>query len=259
LRLEVFSRAPQTTPRPSPLLFVHGILHSAWYWEKFLGVFAARGYEAHALSLSGHGNSPGNIRWIRSPQLIRDVAEVAARFSSPPIVIGHSMGAYITQKYLETHSAPAAVLLASVPHFGAIPATMRFFAHHPLQLLKCVLTLDMRPIVESPQLAREILYWRDTPEAIVAANFARLQGDSFFTYLDLMALNLPRPGRIKTPMLVIGSEHDGIFTPGEIAATAKRYGADLHIFPNMGHNLILDVGWENVAEKIAVWLDARGL
>ena len=50
--LEIFSHSPAKPTKPVPLLFVHGAFCGAWIWaEKFLPWFAARGYEAHAISL----------------------------------------------------------------------------------------------------------------------------------------------------------------------------------------------------------------
>jgi hypothetical protein len=256
--LEVISQPAHGDAKPTPLLFVHGLWHGAWCWDDgFLAYFAARGYHAHAVSLSGHGSSPGAIRWIRSPRLIRDVIDTAERLPNRPVLIGHSMGGYIVQKVLERYTAPAAVLVASLPHYGALPATLRFARRHPLAFVKTNVTLNMRPVVETPALAREHLFWRGTPDAIVAANFPRLQDDSYVLYLDMLALNLPRTRKIKTPMLVLGGAEDGIFKPGEIRATGAAYDAETHIFPNMGHNLMSDAGWENVAAAIAAWLESR--
>ena len=61
--LEVRSRrAVRDNGRP-PLLFVHGGYCDGWCWEPhFLPWFAAHGYESHALSLRGHGQSwPGTL------------------------------------------------------------------------------------------------------------------------------------------------------------------------------------------------------
>jgi alpha-beta hydrolase superfamily lysophospholipase len=42
------------------LLFIHGAYTAAWCWEEhFLPFFAEAGYAAYALSLSGHGATPG--------------------------------------------------------------------------------------------------------------------------------------------------------------------------------------------------------
>ena len=45
---------PERRSRRKPLLFVHGELAGSWLWERYLGYFAARGWEGHALNLRNH-------------------------------------------------------------------------------------------------------------------------------------------------------------------------------------------------------------
>ena len=45
---------PERRSRRKPLLFVHGELAGSWVWERFLGYFAGRGWEGHALNLRNH-------------------------------------------------------------------------------------------------------------------------------------------------------------------------------------------------------------
>src|ERR1700722_19044822 len=120
-KLEIISKLP-SSPRPAPpILFVHGAWHAAWCWDEFfLSYFAANGFEAHALSLRAHGASEGRTQLHRSRirHYVEDVAAVAAGFSSAPILVGHSMGGFVVQKFLETQSSPAAFLLASIPPTG---------------------------------------------------------------------------------------------------------------------------------------------
>lgn len=59
MKLEVITEHSQLLSHSTPLLFIHGAWHGAWCWEKFLSYFAEHGYESHALSLRGHGNSEG--------------------------------------------------------------------------------------------------------------------------------------------------------------------------------------------------------
>ena len=115
MNLEVITQQPKTNSGLTPLLFVHGMCCSAFVWENFLPFFAENGYEAQALSLRGHGASDGRdrLRLIRTAEYVEDVAQVAGQCHSAPVLIGHSMGGYVIQKYLERHTAPAAVLLAS--------------------------------------------------------------------------------------------------------------------------------------------------
>jgi alpha-beta hydrolase superfamily lysophospholipase len=61
----------------------------------------------------------------------------------PPVLVGHSMGGMIVQKYLESNGAPAALLLASAPPQGVVGATARVAFRHPLAFLKGILTMSM--------------------------------------------------------------------------------------------------------------------
>src|ERR1039457_4121859 len=121
MKLEIISKYPAGNSHSTPLLFVHGAWHGAWCWdEHYLDYFAQKGFEAHAVSLRGHGLSDGHksLKWARIADYVSDVAIAARQLPSAPVVIGHSMGGFVVQKYLETHFAPAAVLLASAPTRG---------------------------------------------------------------------------------------------------------------------------------------------
>ena len=50
----VESWLPERRSRRKPLLFVHGELTGSWVWERYLGYFAGRGWEGHALNLRNH-------------------------------------------------------------------------------------------------------------------------------------------------------------------------------------------------------------
>ena len=45
---------PSVGRAASRCLFVHGELAGSWLWERYLGYFAARGWEGHALNLRNH-------------------------------------------------------------------------------------------------------------------------------------------------------------------------------------------------------------
>src|SRR5215475_7909254 len=128
MHLEMISKYPLKNSHRAPLLFVHGTLHTAACWDvHFLDYFAQHGYATHALNLRGHGNSEGRekLRWTRIADYVEDVANAVQQLPSPPILIGHSMGGFIIQKYLEEHDAPGAVLLSSPPPVGLLGTIFR--------------------------------------------------------------------------------------------------------------------------------------
>jgi pimeloyl-ACP methyl ester carboxylesterase len=263
LRLEVITRRPPSEPRPTPLLFVHGAWHGAWCWDvHFLPYFAQQGYVCHALSLRGHGGSQNNksLRFTRIGDYVDDVAQVANTLERPPVVVGHSMGGFVVQKYLEKHDAPGGVLLASAPPTGTIPALLRYAGRHPLTLLKDTLTLSLRYSVATPELVRDAFFSAEMPPEKVRAYSERMQDDSFTVIaFDAAALHLVKPQQIKAPILVLGAERDTIFTNDEMEATARAYHTTAEILPNMAHDMMLEAGWQGVADRIVGWLGERGL
>src|ERR1700721_1001285 len=119
--LEVIDKGCISESHRVPLLFVHGAWHGAWCWdEHFLGYFSERGFSAHAVSLRGHGESEGKegLRSVRLSDFVEDLKQTVDSLPATPILIGHSMGGFVVQKYLERSRVPLAVLLASVPPTG---------------------------------------------------------------------------------------------------------------------------------------------
>lgn len=260
--LEVIDVGGTTEAHPAPLLFVHGAWHGAWCWEgDFLNFFADRGYRAVALSLRGHGNSPTvkPLRTCTVADYVDDIAAVAGSLPRPPVVIGHSMGGFFVQKYLEGHPAPAGVLLASMPPQGNLGSGLRWLRAHPWHFAKMLITARSLPYISTPQLARERFFSAHTPETRVVAHAARLQEESVRVGVDCLVLNRPRPRRVRTPLLVLGAVEDGAHTQQEVRATARAYRTEAEFFAGMGHNMMAEQGWEAVAGRIDGWLTGRGL
>jgi pimeloyl-ACP methyl ester carboxylesterase len=229
------------------ILLVHGAWHGPWCWDAFAARLRDAGHEVRAVALRDHPPSgPGRLR-----HRIRDYVEdlAAAVGPGPVFLVGHSMGGLVVQKYLERSPAAGAVLLAPVPKAGALGITLRFLARHPLVLAKVNLVRRLGPVVGTPALAREMLFTPDTPQSIVDSVVTRLQDESYRAYLD-MIVSRPRPRRVTTPVLVLAGGRDGIFTVAEQRATARAYRTTAEIFDSMGHNLMVEPGWEHVADRV---------
>jgi pimeloyl-ACP methyl ester carboxylesterase len=263
MNLEIITRKPKTGgARPTPLLFVHGAWHGAWCWDEyFLSYFADKGYLARALSLRGHGKSEGRerLRWTSIRGFVADVAQVADDFANPPVIIGHSMGGLVVQKYLEKHDAPAGVLLAPIPPHGYLPGMARAGIRHPLALIKSIVMADPYHLVSTPKLARDALFSADLPAEKVEKYFKGIQQETFLGVFDVTLFYLPRPKRVKTPLLVLGAANDKVFTAREIEGTGRAYHTQAEIFPNMAHDMMLEINWRAVADRIIAWLQERGI
>lgn len=257
IQLEVISREPYEQRYEAPLLFVHGTGHAAWCWDEyFLPFFATKGFSAHAISLRGHGNSEGRekLKWTSVADYVDDVFQVASGLPSAPVVIGHSLGGLVVQKYLEKHSAPAAILVAPSPSEGMFLSGLRLMLMNPGLMAKITLKQDYAVMFGTPELAKKFLFSQDMSIDSVAKYSSRFGSESFRANLE-MIYNLPDPEKINTPVLVVGAENDALLAPGKIEKTAHTLNADLKIFPDIAHDMMLERGWESVAEHMATWLD----
>jgi len=269
-KLEVISRVPQAkasaangeNARKTPLLFVHGAYTAAWCWdEHFLPFFAESGYFCHAVSLSGHGASRGreHLDSFGIDQYVEDVAEVVAKLPAAPVLIGHSMGGIVAQKYLERHEAPAVVLMASVPPQGLWGAALGIAFQKP-GLLR-----DLNNLLDGTQVSletlREAMFSQPIDESDLARFYRRMQPESHRAIWDMTLFNLPLRSRMMhlPPFLVLGAQHDHLIPSSQVEMTARTYGVEAEIFPDMGHGLMLERDWRKVALRILAWLGEQGL
>jgi non-heme chloroperoxidase len=256
--LEVLARTPSGPSKSAPLLFVHGAFAGAWCWEEhFLPFFAEAGFASYAVSLSGHGGSRGRERLdhLAIADYVADLAEVVGRLPVPPVLIGHSMGGFVVQKYLERHEAAGAVLMCSVPPQGLMSAAFGMMFSHP------GLFRDLNTLMSGGQVAldslREALFAQPIGMDDLARFYRWSQPESHRAIWDMSLFDLPHPSRIagRLPMLVLGAEHDHLMPPSTAELTARSYGVEAEIFPGMGHGLMLERDWRKVAQRMLGWLE----
>jgi pimeloyl-ACP methyl ester carboxylesterase len=251
-RLEVLTRAPAISRDAPPLLFVHGAWHGAWCWdEHFLEYFSQRGFWAHAVSLRGHGESEGKerLRFLRMSDFVEDLEQTVASLPATPILIGHSMGGFVVQKYLEGRQVPLAFLLASIPPRGAWRVALRRLREH--------LTVSLWPLVSDPEKARRSLFSPEMPRSESAKHHLRLQDEAVLAYLDCLLFNPVSTRLVSGPLVVMGAERDRMIGRAEVEMTAETYGVEPIIAPDCAHDMMLDPGWRRVAGLIAREIETR--
>ena len=259
--LEVIDKGSVSESHPVPLLFVHGACSSAGIWDDhFLNFFTDKGYQAVALSLRGHGASSLSkpLKSCSFADYVNDVHAVVVKLSSPPVLIGHSMGCWVVLNYLQMHRAPAGVLMAPGTSQGLRRWAFRTMLRHPWLVLRSNTFGNPVDLFNTPALAREFLFSAHTPESIVKSCAARLEPESTRAAREA-ANRLPDARLVTAPMLVLGAKDDGSRIDGDASAVARIYHADAEIFPDMGHVMMLEPGWQAVAERIDSWLVANGL
>lgn len=252
--IEHIIQRPTQQTHQTPLLFLHGSWHGAWCWELFLDDFCSRGYEAHAISLPGHGKSSlykGHINRYSYDDYMQCCQVEIEKIKPTPVVIGHSLGGAILQTYLEDHSLPGAALLASIPAAGFLRPFLRMAWAYPWQAFKA--GRNGYAMVEKPEMAARFFLSRET-QMDIGAFHARLVPESATVSMRVLKPVLLCPEKVKSPVLVVAGGKDFTISVDEQRRTAKALGAKFAVIPEGSHNLMMEPGWQNAANIIDSWI-----
>ena len=256
--IEVITQRPAGAARGAPLVFVHGAYVGAWCWDElFLPFLAARGHACHALSLRGHGGSRSDAAAAMAglDEYVEDVANVVGGLDAAPVLIGHSMGAAVIQRALRRCPARAAVLMAPVPPEGVMASAWLLAVRDPALFAEINLMQHAHPHFGSVETLRRALFAGAVAPKRLLTYFRLAQPESPRAILDLSwpqySWIAREPG---VPVLVLGAERDMFFPPLLVQSTGRLWGVAPEFFPDLGHAMMLDEGWEAVAGRIAGWL-----
>ena len=258
--LYIESWLPERRSRRKPLLFVHGELAGSWAWERFLGYFAGRGWEGHALNLRNHHwSQTADPAELSFESFVDDVGAAIDRLGASVVVVGHGMGALLALKAAERHPVSGLVLVGP-----ELPADVREATEPHL-------------IREIPELfGPSLLGWATLPEKLQRdhrdlslADVLRVQhlmgqkphesGRARRTMLRGVKVD---PARLaEVPKLVIGGGLDRDVPVDVAERLATWLGAEFEPFGAHSHyGLILgEEGYGQVADSIRGFLEAHRL
>lgn len=244
-----------------PLVFVHGGYATAGCWDAyFLPWFSDRGFDCHALDLAGHGAS-GNREQLHAFGLddyADDLAQVLGELDEPAILIGHSMGSTVVERFLERKLARAAVLMAPVPPSGILGATMKIALTEPGFFDQQARATRGEYTQATLQTIRDVYYSADTRTDDLMRFGPLFQSESRRALVELTMLALRIGGRRPAlPVLVVGGEADAVFPPVGLGFTAARWQAEVAVIARAGHTLMLDAHWQTAASRIAGWIERQ--
>lgn len=248
--------APDRPRFRTTLLMQHGMWHGAWYWRPWQELFAEWGWESHAYSLPGHGLSPAQrpVRWCTFGYYLQFLAAEVNRLPRPPVLIGHSMGGALVQRYLKhVGDLPAAVLVASWPSRTLLPLLFDHLLRDPLSVGLSFMTLSSTPVVRNAKRAEALLL---TEEALVLPEelHARLCPESLLVVFQHVPPFWSPPVRTRTPLLWLAGTHDKATREAGQRASAEDYGAAYAVVEGAGHNVMLDKRYREAAEAVQRWL-----
>ncbi len=253
---------PEEKRFETPILFQHGMWHGAWCWEPWQDQLAEWGWESTAHSLPGHAGSPVQrpIRRCTLGYYLEFFKAEIARFDTPPVVIGHSMGGGLIQWYLKkvADDLPAAVLVSSLPAHDMLLQVLSYARMDPLGWLMCITTLSAKPVIRSPESAARALISKRaliTPKDL----HTQLGPESLLVMLQYNPL-LWQPRRsVKTPLLWLAGSADAVIPERKQRRSADFYHADYLVIEGEAHNLMMEPSTVRAVETIHEWLVELGI
>ena len=257
-RLELLEAMPLAPEYPHPVLFLHGAFTGAWCWaEHFLACFAEQGFACYALSFRGHGASHGRDALMASgiQDYVEDVFEAVNRIGKPPVLVGHSMGGFVAQKYLEDAPVPALALLAPVPPQGLLASQLKLAFENP------TLFAEMNTLLSRgrafPEVMQKALFSGPVQADKLVDWFRRTQPESQRAIWDMTLFALPWLWRLnRAPLLWLAAENDALVPVEQMRIGAGMIGAQVEVIPGLGHAMMLEAGWRTVADRVIEWLRA---
>jgi pimeloyl-ACP methyl ester carboxylesterase len=258
--LYIESWLPERRSRRRPLLLVHGELAGSWAWERFLGYFAGRGWEGHALNLRNHHwSQTADPAELSFESFVDDVGAAMDRLGPTVVAVGHGMGGLLALKAAERHPVSALVLIAS-----ELPGDVRAATEPHL-------------IREVPELfGPSLLGWATLPEKL-QRDHRDLSLADILRIQHLMGQKPHESGRARrtmlrgvrvdpaklpdVPRLVVAGGLDRVVPMEASERLATWLGAEFEPFGAHSHyGLILgEEGYSQVADAIRSFLEVHRL
>jgi pimeloyl-ACP methyl ester carboxylesterase len=251
---------PERRSRRKPLLFVHGELAGSWVWERFLGYFAGRGWEGHALNLRNHyWSQTADPASLSFESYTEDVVAALDRLGPTAVAIGHGMGGLLALKAAERVAMSGLILIGS---------------HLPRDLRPAARSHELREIPDV--YGRSAIGWETLPEKLLRddrdltlADVLRIQHllgqkpheSGIARRQMLVGIPVDRRAVSEVPRLVIGGGLDRAVDLHDAERLADWLGAEFEPFGAHSHfGLIAGEGsYQQVAEAVRSFLDVHRL
>ncbi len=255
MKLEILNQQANRQSDHSPLVFVHGAGGGAWYFESFLEYFSQRGFDCYALSLRGHGKSEGHehIDIYSLDDYLADVKSVVDTLDQKPILIGHSMGGAIVQKYISLYQddLKGAVLLASAEAGGIDEdSNLGLFFSDAKSFLRKIRALHPNEHMSLEKIMNESIFSYRFSDAELKTIRRKLTKESNTVKKDLLKPFMKGHEVINIPVYVIGSYGDHMVSPDKIKKTAKAFHVEPIFINDLCHFMTIDPEWILAADAI---------
>jgi pimeloyl-ACP methyl ester carboxylesterase len=249
--LTVLAERPVQPTHP-PVLFIHGYFAAGFVFEQWLRFFAARGFPAYAINLRGReGSRPDcDVGSASILDFVDDAARIAQAVDAT-MVVGHSMGGLIAQKLAERGGVQRLALVCPAPPRGITVMSPRLAAKQVKYLPAILLSRTVHP---TPGDLRDIVFNR-LPRADQDKLLVRLVPDSGRAGREMSIVGVPvDANRVTCPMLVLTCEEDRFIPKRIVRRIGRRYGVPVEVLAGHAHMILVEPGWEVVADRVATWM-----
>jgi pimeloyl-ACP methyl ester carboxylesterase len=262
-RLSMFRRHMKV-----PVMFVHGMCCNGDIWQGFRAVFEAHGTRVYTptlrpeLRVNVHQKPRRALSELRFSDYLADLEAEAQRIEHEtgrkPAVVGHSMGGLLAQALAERDCVSAAVFMSPSPATGAFDFPTRMF----WRVVALGHALGIAPLIIKPKRRMvDRVVFNALPEAQRAAAYDNMVFESGRAFADMKSWPIDER-KIRVPVLTIAAKRDRLLPARLNRLTGRKYaaiGGEFIEYPNHGHWLYAEPGWEKTAEEIHDWLRAATL
>lgn len=253
---EFLEAIPPQLIHDTPIVLIHGAYNKADIWKSnFLPYFAEAGFTTYAINLKktvDHDHAKTLFRYNLA-DYVKTVTNFLAALDKPCILVGHSMGGFITQKIINETNAKvkAAFLLASVSPFGIKRALRANTLQNFTNGLK-YLAITLYPNIANATFGKPPtgLFAESCPKHVIKDAKSVMIRESLFSLFGLINPELKLKKNLTTPVFVMGAMEDKLVLPMDVLETAKAYQVSYKMFPKMGHAMTLGYRWKAVADYI---------
>lgn len=255
-----FHPARQTAGRP-PLLFVHGGYSNSSLWDvRFIPFFVEQGYDCYALDLSGHGRKPEDREHLDDfgiDDYVDDLVAAMTQLPVTPVLISHSMGCLVSQRFLEQGTARGVAFLAPVPSTGTAGTASRFALTMPDFFAELPNAVNGTASEKTMRTMASVYFSPAMPAEETLQYLPLIQPESEKAVAEMVTSPLRRArGRARIPALVMGGSADQVFPASMLYFTAASWNAKTVIIQGAGHMLMLDPQWPDAAGQLLDWLES---
>jgi non-heme chloroperoxidase len=252
--------------RPA-VVFIHGLWLLPSSWDRWVTVFEDAGYAALTVSWPDDPETVQDARANPSVfagktvgQVADHVAEVIAKLTAKPAVIGHSFGGLLSQIIAGRGLSAATVAIDPAPFRGVLPL--------PISALRSAMPVLANPANRSRAVSLTLDQFNYGWANALGAEEAKQLFETFHVpgpgaplfQAALANINPATEAKVDSsnpergPLLIVSGEKDHT-VPWAIAnasfkkQTRNRGVTEIVEMPNRGHALTIDGGWREVADK----------